>query len=143
MDLLVVRKTIRATPERLFEAWTTPAHLEQWWGPEGVTCIDSDVDLRIGGRYRIGNRLPDGTVLWITGEFEVIEPPRRLTYSWKLEGSAHPVERVTVRFEPRVGATEVIVTHERISSEPLREQHQVGWVGCLAGLEEYLEPAVK
>jgi uncharacterized protein YndB with AHSA1/START domain len=136
---LVVRKLIQATPERLFDAWTAPAQLQKWWGPEGVTCIDPEVDLRVGGRYRIGNRLPDGKILWIAGEFEIIEPPRRLTYSWRLEGVPGETERVTVRFESRGSATEVVVTHERIPNETLRDQHQYGWRGCLDGLAEYLE----
>jgi uncharacterized protein YndB with AHSA1/START domain len=139
MVTLVVRKTMQATPERLFEAWTDPAQLQKWWGPEGVTCIDPEVDLRVGGRYRIGNQLPDGKILWIAGEFEVIEPPHRLTYTWRLEGSSDAFERVTVRFEPRGGATEVIVTHERIPNETIRDQHQHGWHGCLEGLAAYLK----
>jgi uncharacterized protein YndB with AHSA1/START domain len=139
MVVLVVRKTIQATPERLFQAWTEPAQLQQWWGPEGVTCVDPEIDLRVGGRYRIGNQLPDEKILWIAGEFEVIEPPHRLTYTWRLEGTSETSERVTVRFEPRGEATEVIVTHERIPNETLRDQHQLGWYGCLDGLAEYLQ----
>jgi len=138
MALLVVRKTIQAPPERLFQAWTEPAQLREWWGPEGVACIGAEVDLRVGGRYRIGNQLPDGTTLWIGGEFEVIERPRLLIYTWPLEG-APSSERVTVRFEPRGAATEVIVTHEGIRNEALRRQHQMGWYGCLDGLAEYLK----
>ena len=137
-DPLVVRKTIRATPERLFKAWTTPAQLQQWWGPAGVTCVDPTVDLRVGGRYRIGNRLPEGTVLWIGGAFEVIDAPRRLTYTWQLEGGTGAVERVTVQFEPRGAATSVVVTHERIADRALRDQHEQGWRGCLDGLVAYV-----
>jgi uncharacterized protein YndB with AHSA1/START domain len=136
---LVVRKTIHATPERLFKAWTDPAQLQEWWGPESVVCVDPEVDLRVGGRYRVGNRLPDGKMLWIAGEFEVVDPPHRLTYTWRLEGTTGAFERVTVRFEPRGSATEVVVTHERIADEALRDQHAYGWRGCLDGLTEYLE----
>jgi uncharacterized protein YndB with AHSA1/START domain len=143
MVTLIVRKTIPATPERLFAAWTEPAHLQKWWGPEGIACIDPEVDLRVGGRYRIGNQFPDGKVLWITGEFEVIEPPRRLTYTWRLEGISESAERVTVRFEAQGTATEVIVTHELIPNETLRDQHQHGWQGCLEGLAEYLKASAK
>jgi len=139
MVTLVVRKTIHATPGCLFAAWTEPAQLKEWWGPEGVACIDPEVDLRVGGRYRIGNRLPDGKVLWIAGEFEVVDPPYQLTYTWQLEGAPRASERVTVRFEPRGSATEVVVTHERIPNKAIREQHEYGWHGCLEGLAEYLE----
>jgi uncharacterized protein YndB with AHSA1/START domain len=135
---LVVRKTIRATPERLFSAWTEPEQLRKWWGPEGVACVDPEVDLRVGGHYRIGNQFPDKKILWIVGEFEVIEPPRRLTYTWRLEGISDAMERVSVHFEAQGDTTEVIVTHERIPNEVLRDQHQHGWIGCLDGLAEYL-----
>ena len=136
---LVVRRTIRATPERLFDAWTEPAQLKQWWGPQSVVCIDAEVDLRVGGRYRIANQFPDGKVLWISGEFAAIERPGKLAYSWGLEPGAGPSERVTVIFEARGQSTEVIVTHERIPSNTMRDMHEQGWLGCLDGLVEFLE----
>jgi uncharacterized protein YndB with AHSA1/START domain len=139
MVTLVVRKTIRATAERLFAAWTISEQLKLWWGPQGVKCVEAEVDLRHGGRYRIANQLPDGKILWITGEFEVIEPPRKLVYTWRLEPETKRSERVTVQFEPCGEHTEVIVTHERISSEELREMHQQGWRGCLEGLAKFVE----
>ena len=136
--MLVVRRLIRATPERLFDAWTQPDHLKQWWGPENVSCIAAEVDLRIGGRYRIANQFPDGTVVWIIGEFQAIEPPYRLTYTWQIEGSSRPCELVTVRFEPHNNATEVIVTHTGISDRITRDRHEKGWVECLSALAGYL-----
>lgn len=137
---LVVRRTVRATADRVFAAWTEPAHLQKWWGPEGATCPGAEIDLRVGGRYRIGNRFPDGTDVWIVGEFEQVTPPHRLVYTWRIQGpDSRPWERVTVRFEPRAGATEVIVVHERIADAATREGHQRGWHACLDGLCEYAE----
>src|SRR5712664_1172924 len=127
MVTLVVRKTIRAKAERLFAAWTIPAQLKRWWGPQGVKCIEAEVDLRRGGRYRIANQLPDGKILWITGEFEVIEAPRKLVYTWRVEPETESSERVTVLFEPSGDYTEVVVTHERISSEELRKMSVRGF----------------
>jgi uncharacterized protein YndB with AHSA1/START domain len=135
---LVVRRRIQAAPERLFAAWTEPRQLRHWWGPEGVVCVDAEVDLRVGGRYRIGNRLPDGRVLWIVGQFEVVEPPHLLTYTWSVEGAGPVTERVTVRFEAAGQSTEVIVTHQRIPSDAVRDEHRRGWEGCLAGLERHV-----
>ena len=136
---LVVTKIISASPERLFAAWTEPAQLKQWWGPESVTCIEAEVDLRVGGRYRIGNRFPDGSVVWITGRFHLIDPPRKLVYSWQV-GATTDEELVTVSFEPTTdGQTEVKVVHERIPDEPTRARHQLGWVGCLVKLASHLK----
>ena len=140
-DVLIVRLAISASQERLFDAWTTPAQLREWWGPAGVSCTAAEVDLRVGGRYRIANRLPDGKTLWIAGEFERIERPTLLVYSWRLEtepGANTASERVTVRFVPQGDTTEVVVTHERIATRAMKEQHEQGWVGCLAGLKRYL-----
>lgn len=138
---LVVRRTIRATAQRLFDAWTRPEQLLRWWGPAHVECAGAEVDLRVGGRYRIGNRLPDGQVLWIAGEFEEVTPPWRLVYTWRLGPREGDPERVTVRFEPRDGGTEVIVVHERLLDRAVRDEHERGWQGCLDGLEAYLGQA--
>jgi uncharacterized protein YndB with AHSA1/START domain len=135
---LVVRRTIAAGARRLYDAWVSPAQLRAWWGPRGVTCSHAEVDLRVGGKLRLGNELPDGRTLWILGEFIEIVPGERLVYTWRVEPASEGSgehERVTVRFEPRgPGATEVIVVHERIGSEPTRAGHEAGWDGCLDGL---------
>jgi uncharacterized protein YndB with AHSA1/START domain len=140
--VLVVRRTIKADVARVFDAWTQAEQLRRWWGPAPVTCSGAEVDLRVGGAYRIDNLLPDGTVLRILGEFEVVEPPHRLVYSWHVEraaSTAGEASRVSVSFTPRDGGTEVVIVHERIDSEPTRVNHEHGWNGCLDGLARLLE----
>jgi uncharacterized protein YndB with AHSA1/START domain len=141
---LVVRRWIKAPVAQVFDAWTQPEQLRRWWGPRPVTCSDAEVDLRVGGAYRIGNLLPDGSVLWISGEFEIVEPPHRIVYTWQVAGKAPAASarsRVTVRFEPRDGGTEVVVVHERIDTEETRADHEKGWNGCLESLEGLLSSA--
>lgn len=127
-----------ASPDRVFAAWTDPLELEKWWGPSGVQCISAQIDLRIGGHYRIGNELPDKTVIWIEGVFERIERPRLLVYTWQTDAESTACEMVTVRMNPQGHGTEVIVRHERIANAALREQHTQGWEGCFDGLVEFL-----
>jgi uncharacterized protein YndB with AHSA1/START domain len=136
---LVVRRRINATPERLFAAWTQPELLMRWWGPEGVACPAAEIDLRVGGSYRIANRFPDGNILWIAGRFEEIDAPHRLVYSWQLESREGPAERVTVCFVAHGELTEVVVTHERIPDEAARKGHERGWSGCLQGLVQFMQ----
>lgn len=138
---LVVRRTIQATAEELFAAWTEPEHIKRWWGPRPVVCADAEVDLRVGGTYRIANRLPDGTLLWISGEFEAIDAPFRLVYTWHIANVSQTAERVSVQFEPRGDVTEVIVVHQQIPNPAVSAKHEQGWVGCLAGLADYFQPA--
>src|ERR1700730_15911171 len=128
---LVVRRRIHATPEKLFAAWTEAQHLVQWWGPQGVACPAAEIDLRVGGAYRIANRFPDGTVVWIAGVSELIQPPHRLIYTWKLGAKRGAAERVTLHFERVDASTEVIVTHERIADQAARTSHERGWARWL------------
>jgi uncharacterized protein YndB with AHSA1/START domain len=136
---LVVRRTIRAPAVRIFAAWTQPEHLCAWWGPRPVICSGAEVDLRIGGRYRIDNELPDGSTVTIEGEFLEIEPPAKLVYTWRMGSGEVESSLVTVHFEPRGSETEVIVVHDQIPSEPVRESHEQGWNGCLDGLVRHLD----
>lgn len=132
---LVVRRSVRASPEAVFAAWTDAEALRQWWGPEGVPCAGAEVDLRVGGAYRIGNTMPDGRVVWITGAFERIDPPRELVFTWHVDGGA--AERVSVRLTPQGDETDVVVVHQKIVDAASRTSHESGWVGCLAGLQRH------
>jgi uncharacterized protein YndB with AHSA1/START domain len=135
--VLIVRRTIRASASRVFEAWTQPEQLCAWWGPRPVSCASAQVDLRVGGRYRIVNLLPDLSLLAIEGVFQVVEVPRKLVYTWKMGDGAEESSLVTVRFEPEGDSTEVIIAHEQIPSAAVRDSHEHGWRGCLDGLERH------
>lgn len=131
---LETRRFVPASPERVFDAWTRPDELEKWWGPAHVRCISAEIDLRVGGQYRIGNELPDKAVIWIEGVYERIERPNLLVFTWNVGGDSSPTEIVTVRLTAMDRGTEVVVTHEHIESSALRDQHLQGWEGCLDGL---------
>jgi uncharacterized protein YndB with AHSA1/START domain len=139
--MLVARRTIRASAARLFAAWTEPEQLLAWWGPRPVTCSAAEVDLRVGGRYRIVNALPDGTSLAIEGEFREIVRPSKLVYTWRMRDGTEESSLVTVHFEGHGDATEVTIVHEQIPSEPVRVSHEKGWNGCLDGLVRYVTAA--
>lgn len=134
---IIVRRKIRAPVQRVFDAWTQPEHLRRWWGPGAVSCPEAEIDLRVGGQYRIANLLPDGSVLWIRGEFQLVSPPDKLVYTWSSDPQRPPTEKVTVRFEALEDGTEVIVVHEHMPNAQIRDLHEHGWIGCLDGLERY------
>ena len=80
--------------------------------------------------------MPDASVVWIAGRFEIVEPDRRLVFTWGVgtQDAERGTERVTVCFDAVDAATEVVVVHERIASMQAHEGHQAGWLGCLDGL---------
>jgi len=143
---LEVRRFVPAPPEQVFRAWTDPAALKRWWGPVGVQCVAAEIDLQPGGRYRIGNALPTGAIVWIHGAFEQIDPPNLLVYSWCTsetdrspgQDAQTPAERVTIRFRPSGEGTDLIIEHHRIPTAALRDGHQAGWDGCIDGLIGFL-----
>jgi uncharacterized protein YndB with AHSA1/START domain len=126
-------RTFPAPREKVFRAWTDPAELTKWWGPEGYATPQAEVDLREGGRYRLAMRkLPDGETFYLTGTYREVRPPARLVYTWRWEAEPELGETlVTVEFHSRGGSTEVIVTHELFPTEKARQDHQRGWAGCL------------
>ena len=134
---LTVSQWVKGSPARCFEAWTDSQSLKAWWGPPGIRCVHAQLDARVGGRYRIGNAMPDGSVLWIEGEYQLVDKPHRLVFTWTTSENT-ATELVSVSFEARDGGTEVIVTHERVPSVQKREQHELGWKGCLSGLGRYM-----
>lgn len=137
---LTVSCVVRVPIENCFAAWTESQKLQSWWGPEGVTCIGAEIDLREHGLYRIGNKLPDGKLIWITGRFLSISPPNELVYTWQIGDDASAVQSlVRVNFQPKDAGTEVTVTHSRNVNAQMRDSHLRGWLGCLRGLETYFQ----
>ncbi len=90
-----------------------------------------------GGSYLIGNTLADGSTVTISGRFTVIDPPRKLSYTWQVRPGPDQAELVTVTFTPCEGGTEVTVEHAQIRGERLRAEHAAGWAACLDRLAVY------
>jgi len=141
--VLEMRRTIRTSRQKAFAAWTDPSLLRQWFAvAEGFTTPLAEVDLKVGGRYRLGMKAPgDNPLLIVGGVYQEILPPERLVFTWQWE-SADPNEPetlVTVEFHEGTGGTEIILTHERFTNGSQRDKHGEGWVGCLDHLERLLE----
>lgn len=137
---LEVSRLIRADQQRVFAAWTDPAQIVQWWGAGGVVCTQAEMDLVVGGTYRIANKTPEGATMWITGTFEQVDPPRQLIYTWATEPVTVDTDHslVNVSFEPTDDGTMVTVTQTQIATPQAREIHLQGWIGCLQGLDDLL-----
>ena len=128
---LEVRRTFPASRDRVFRAWTRAEELDQWSAPGPMTPA-AEVDLRVGGRYRIVMGAPDGSTRAVGGVYRVIEPPSRLVYTWKWEGNPDARDSVvTVEFLERGKSTEVILRHEGLADTGDRDRHEHGWLGCL------------
>lgn len=138
---LQISRTFQASREKVFQAWTTAEALKKWFGPtDGFTVPSADVDLRVGGKYRIQMKAPDGEIHTVGGIYREVTAPVKLVFTWAWEegggcgdsGSEHPVETlVTVEFREKGQNTEVLLTHELLPNTDFRDKHDEGWSGCL------------
>lgn len=133
---LRLTRLIQADPAKVFEAWTDPKQLNLWSAPEPME-VEAEVDLRVGGRYRILMKGSDGGVFTAVGEYREIDPPHRISYTWKWEeeGNDYYDTLVTVEFLDRDGATEVVLVHELFPDAEIAGKHTEGWTSCLNRLE--------
>ncbi|HVZ12948.1 MAG TPA: SRPBCC domain-containing protein [Bauldia sp.] len=131
---IVIERDIDAPRALVFEAWTDPKHLVHWYSAGGGwTTPFADVDLRVGGEFRVGFADPDGKhdfVFW--GHYDEIEPPSRLVATM---GDGRPMS-VTLT---EIGKNR---THLRLEfgAEGTNsiEQQRHGWTAMVVNLEQYL-----
>ena len=135
------QRRFAAPRERVFHAWTEPETLKRWWCPPGWTAGDIEMDLRVGGAYRIGmRRVADETYVSVCGTFLEVRRPERLVYTWRWDGAFDdlPETQVTVEFVAVNDGTKVILTHEHFPELAVRQQHLVGWVTACDRMERIL-----
>jgi len=136
--VLQIRRVFDATPEELFDAWFTREQWQAWIGPEGCQCEVPLLEAWKGGRYQIRMHLSDGREIPVEGEFQVVDRPRTLVFSW---GWALAGGSTTVRlsFKPVADGTELTLIHEGLPTAQDREGHGKGWNSALNKLARFVK----
>lgn len=109
---IVLQRMIDAPPALVFRCWTDPAHMARWWGPSGFTNPVCELDVRVGGAWRIVMRAPDGTEYPCQGVYQAIEPDQRLVFTnIPTDAAGNPIldGLTTVLFEAAAGKTKLTV----------------------------------
>lgn len=135
---LQLKRTFKAPRQRVFQAWTEPQQMSRWSAPTDDFEVAAEVDLRVGGKYRIQMTHKGGNVHVAYGEYREIQPPEKLVYTWGWEDGSVTDTLVTVEFRDLGNETEVVLTQERFANTEWRDKHNEGWTGCLARLEKLL-----
>ena len=130
---LEITRTFDASAEDLFDAWTDPEQVAQWYGPEGFAKSDIHTfEAKKGGKYSLTMNAPDGKKHKLVGEFKVFERPRKLAFTWQwAEGGKNNMggaeTLVTVELKPVGKKTEMSFRHEGFANEEAKESHNKGW----------------
>jgi uncharacterized protein YndB with AHSA1/START domain len=120
---IVITRTFDAPPRIVFDAYTKPELVKQWWAPKslGVALVACEADVRIGGSYRYVLRHRTGDLLTFSGRYLEVTPPSRLVLTQVFEPMAGAGELIqTVTFEERQGKT-MLVSRERYPSKEARD----------------------
>jgi uncharacterized protein YndB with AHSA1/START domain len=97
---IVATREFEAPRALVFEVWTDPRHLSQWWGPDGFTTTTSRFDMRVGGVWRFVMHGPDGRDYQNRITFDEITPLDLIRYHHGGGDDVEPVQfRTTVTFE--------------------------------------------
>jgi len=141
---LVITRILGAPRALVFKAWTQPEHLARWWGPRGFTLPECKVDFRVGGRFYMLMRSPEGTDHRLHGTYREIAPPDRLVCTWAWEdedGRLGHETRLTVSFAEDGEKTRLTLHQAVFESVEARDSHDDGWTTCLERFAAYVEQA--
>jgi len=140
-QVLTIERNFSATPEAVFDAWTDPNILSQWWGPEGVSIPTLDLDVKEGGTWtttmyseQMGNKIVSGT-------YKTVERPGRLVFTWAWsqdDGAPGHETEIEVLFEKSDVGTKMTLNQQTFRDLAERDNHSMGWVSSFNCLEKAL-----
>ena len=136
---LTLNRRLAAAPEKVYAAWADPQKLVQWFGPGAVEegSVKADIDLRVGGHYRISFNA-NGQYNQVGGVYREVVPNRRLVFTWAWHSTPERESLVTISIKPEGSGTLLTFLHEQFADETARDNHKRGWTELLGKLESYL-----
>ena len=137
---LHIKRFINAPRARVYAAWTDPAQLKEWWGPETVRTRNFAADVRVGGKYRWDLINQEDEEMSVFGEYRELVPEKKIVFTWKWDDDDVWENRnsvVTVELFDAAGGTELHLRHEQLPSTESRDRHNEGWNSVLDRLEKF------
>lgn len=130
---VVVERVLPASPEEVYEAWTTPETLRRFMCPHPFTTATVEADVRVGGRFHIVMHDVDRDIEH-RGEYRVLEPGRRLAFTWASPATGWEPTLVTIELSPHEDGTRLVLVHEGLDTDDVRDRHRRGWTSIVEKL---------
>jgi uncharacterized protein YndB with AHSA1/START domain len=147
-NVLIAERTFDAPRELVFDVWSDPKHIAQWWGPKGWTLPVCKMDFRPGGVWHYCMRGPEGEESWGKAVYQEIVKPERIVYIDAFadaQGNAvegMPEMLITVEFTEFDGRTKLTSRSQFATVADLEATMAMGVVEGMTEtwdrLEEYL-----
>jgi uncharacterized protein YndB with AHSA1/START domain len=126
---LTITRRLRASPQKVYAAWTRAENLIQWFAAQAKPgSVKADLDVRAGGRYRISfNDDNSGEYHEVGGLYREVVPDARLQFTWAWHSTPERESLVTIEFKPDAGGTLMIFQQEQFADKTARDNHERGW----------------
>ena len=134
-------RAFEAPRQAVYDAWTDPRQIIQWWGPKGFTVAEHAFDMRPGGRWRTNKRGPDKVDHIAGGVYHELSPPERLvmSFAWETDGVRGHETLLTIELKDLGGQRcELHLTQELFESAEACRGHEDGWCSSFECLTDYL-----
>ena len=132
---VVIERIFDAKVELLWETWTHPKYIEQWFGSDPYGAVQKvDIDLTIGGKFRIQFSDSDTSVHIARGEYLKIDKYKNLKMTWEWESELNQVSELNVDFISMDDKTKIILTHSNLVFETVHN-YELGWNGAFNKIE--------
>jgi uncharacterized protein YndB with AHSA1/START domain len=135
---LTLKRRLNAPPSKVYGAWTDSAKIWHWFGPVDAEILRAETDVRVGGRFRIVFRGPDGQEHDVGGIYREVVPDQKLVFTWVWRSTPERESLVTVTLKRDGDGTLLTLLHEQFFDEAARDRHGRGWNGTLDKLESYV-----
>ncbi len=137
-EAVIVTRTFKAAPDRVFTAFENPAELARWMGQPGSRTEVEALEVREGGGIQVRMSWENGMAIRLRGTFQRVERPSLLEFSWAMEGDDANAGVVTVEIRPHGTGTELTLTHEGLTGSA-QKQSRAGWNGWFDQLQALVE----
>lgn len=138
---LSLKKTLDAPIELVWEAWTQPEHIAQWWGPKGMKVNVIEHNFKIGGKWKYAMAMPDGREFSSDGVYSEIVELEKIVSSANFRPMTEGVE-IRALFEKNGDKTNFIFSVVHPTEEYRNQQEKMGfyngWGSAFNRLEELL-----
>lgn len=142
-NVISITRVYDAPLKAVWEAWTVPAEIAQWWGPRGFTLTTHSRDLRTGGHWHYTMHGPDGTDYENTTHYLEVAPMQRMVYDHGGHKDRPPLFRVTALFTALGQRTQLDLSFALETTQAAQEMRsfirKVGGESTWDRLAEYLD----
>ncbi len=136
---LIITRVVPASRQAVFDAWTTVESVQQWMCPEAMSVALAELDVRVGGAFRV-DMLIDGERSVHTGIYREVIPPEKLTFTWRSRNTHDRDTLVTVELRALGEKTELRIIQTLLPDEEAVRNHTRGWTQVLEHLAVHLSP---